>query len=416
MIGQTLGHYRIESQLGQGGMGVVYKARDTHLDRFVALKVLLPEKVADPERKRRFVQEAKTASALNYPNIVTIHDIAHEGGMDFIVMEYVPGKSLAELAAGQGLALKEAVQYAVQIAGSLAAAHEAGIVHRDLKPANVMVTEKGLVKVLDFGLAKLVERGGEAEATVTLDRLTREGTIVGTVAYMSPEQAEGRRVDARSDIFSFGAVLYEMLTGRKAFEKGTSLSTLRAIAAEEPAPCPAEVPSELQRVITRCLRKNPHERFQHTADLKLALEESSGPVTSLPSIAVLPFANLSADKENEYFSDGLAEEILNALTKLPGLRVTARTSAFAFRGKEQDIREIGGGMGVVYKAFDTRLDRLVAMKVLPPEKVADPERKRRFVREAKAAAALNHPHICTIHDVGEAGPRAPPRDRFRLQF
>jgi serine/threonine-protein kinase len=337
MTGQTISHYQILEKLGAGGMGVVYKARDTHLERFVALKVLPPERVADAERKRRFVQEAKAASALNHPNIITIHDIASEAGQDFILMEYVAGRTLSQLISGKGLPPKEAIKYALQIADALAAAHAKGIIHRDLKPGNVMVTgpegsgHPGLVKVLDFGLAKLTEPSGPGESTAT--------AVVGTVAYMSPEQAEGIKVDARSDIFSFGAVLYEMLAGRRAFS---------GLLREEPAPL-LDVPPELDHIVARCLRKNPNDRFQHAADLKQALEESARALdrpASLPSIAVLPFANLSADKENEYFSDGLAEDIIDALTKLPGLHVTARTSAFAFRGKEVDISEIGAKLKV----------------------------------------------------------------------
>src|SRR5207244_78231 len=216
MIGRTFQHYEIVETLGRGGMGVVYKARDTHLDRFVAIKVLPPEKVADADRKRRFVQEAKAASALNHPNIVHIYDIAEADGVQFIAMEYVAGKTLGELIGRKGLRLNEALKYAVQIADALAKAHSAGIIHRDLKPSNIMVTENGLVKVLDFGLAKLAETAtGEFGETATVRAPegpnTEEGAIVGTTAYMSPEQAEGKKVDARSDIFSFGSVLYEMI-------------------------------------------------------------------------------------------------------------------------------------------------------------------------------------------------------------
>jgi serine/threonine-protein kinase len=322
-------------------MGVVYKARDTHLDRFVAIKVLPPERVADPERKRRFVREAKAASALNHPNIITIYDIDQESGTDFMVMEYVAGQTLSRLIA-RGLAPKEAVKYAIQITDALAAAHAVGIVHRDLKPANVMVTETGLVKVLDFGLAKLTE-WSQSEATRTM---TADGIVAGTCAYMSPEQAEGQAVDARSDLFSFGAVLYEMLSGRRAFAGPSNLAMLTAVLHKEPAPLGGEAPAELERIILRCLRKNPEERYLSACEVKQALEEVALTPAPLPSIAVLPFANLSADKENEYFSDGLAEDIIDALTKLPGLRVIARTSAFAFRGKDVDVREIGAKLDV----------------------------------------------------------------------
>jgi len=307
-------------------MGVVYKARDTRLDRLVALKFLPPERVSDDERKRRFVREARAASALNHPNIITIHDIAEEGGADFIVMECISGRTLSQVIAGKPLPVKEALGYALQIADALMAAHRAGIIHRDLKPGNVMVTDDGRAKVLDFGLAKLTELA--TESTLTL--------VVGTAAYMAPEQAEGQAADARSDMYAFGAVLYEMLAGRRAFS---------GFGREEPAPL-SGVSQELQQIVTRCLKRDPAERFQTAGELKAALEKTGLEAHSTPSIAVLPFANLSADKENEYFSDGLAEEIINALTKLPGLRVPARTSSFAFRGKEMDVGEIGAKLRV----------------------------------------------------------------------
>ena len=284
LTGKSLGHYRILDCIGTGGMGKVYRAQDTHLDRSVAIKVLHSEAVADLERKRRFVQEAKSASALNHPGIVTIHDISQSEGVDFIAMEYITGKTLNQLIKRKGLPIGEVLKYAVQIADALAAAHAAGIVHRDLKPANVMVTEKGLVKVLDFGLAKLTEpaAGDKSGTPQTLEPLTEEGTIVGTVAYMSPEQAEDKKVDARSDIFSFGSVLYEMLTGRGAFQADSKITTLLAILHQEPEPI-EDVPPELDRVVRRCLRKDPERRFQHMGDVKVALEElemNSAPVSS----------------------------------------------------------------------------------------------------------------------------------------
>ncbi|SPF46000.1 Serine/threonine protein kinase [Candidatus Sulfopaludibacter sp. SbA4] len=279
MIGKVIAHFEITGELGQGGMGSVYKARDQHLDRTVALKVLLPEKVNDPDRRRRFVQEAKAASALNHPNIVHIYDINEADGVLFIAMEYVAGKTLGQIIPKKGMPLSDALRYAAQIAGALAAAHAAGIVHRDLKPANIMVTEQGAVKLLDFGLAKLLERGAsESDATETLAEVERtlEGTIVGTAAFMSPEQAEGKPLDGRSDIFSFGAVLYEMITGQRAFQGPTRLSTLSSVLRDEPKP-PGEIreemPDELGRIIARCLRKEPGRRFQHMSDLAVALEE-----------------------------------------------------------------------------------------------------------------------------------------------
>jgi Tol biopolymer transport system component len=278
VIGQTISHYRILEKLGEGGMGVVYKARDIRLDRFVAIKVLTPETVADPERKQRFVQEAKAASSLNHPNIITIYDIGQADGVDFISMEWVTGKTLDRLIPRRGMRLNEALKCAVQIADALARAHAAGIVHRDIKPGNIMVNEHGMVKVLDFGLAKLTEADSTDgdEATRTMRPTTEEGKIVGTVAYMSPEQAEGKKVDARSDIFSFGSVLYEMVTGEKAFHGDTKASTLAAILKDTPRPASSlanGLPREVERLISRCLRKEVHQRSQHMDDVKIALEE-----------------------------------------------------------------------------------------------------------------------------------------------
>jgi Tol biopolymer transport system component len=257
-------------------MGVVYKAQDTRLDRFVAIKVLPPDKVADVERKRRFVQEARSASALNHPNIVTIHDIDSENGADFIAMEYLDGRTLGRIIPAHGLPPREALRYAVQVSDALAAAHVKGIVHRDVKPGNVMVTKSGVAKVLDFGLAKLTEwRAGEEISTRTMAESTADGVVVGTVAYMSPEQTEGGPVDARSDIFSFGVMLYQMLTGRLPFHGGSPLLTIEAIRhGEAPAPGsfnPAVSP-ELERVVARCLEKDPARRFQNASELKIVLE------------------------------------------------------------------------------------------------------------------------------------------------
>ncbi len=282
MIGKTLLHYRIIEKIGEGGMGVVYKALDTHLDRAVAVKVLPPEKVADPERKRRFVQEAKAASALNHPNIITVYDIASADGLDFIVMEYVDGQTLDRLVGRRGMKLENALDCAVQIADGLARAHAAGIVHRDLKPSNILVTHDGRAKILDFGLAKLVEEpeAGQLGPTATIKEAekprTEEGFIMGTAAYMSPEQAEGRKVDPRSDIFSFGAVLYEMLTGQRAFSRESRISTLAAILREEPKPAGElndSLPQDIERVLVRCLRKDPSRRWQTMSDLKVALQD-----------------------------------------------------------------------------------------------------------------------------------------------
>src|SRR5262245_33985795 len=281
MIGQTLAHFDILEKLGEGGMGVVYKARDTHLDRLVAIKVLPPDKLADRERRLRFVQEAKTASALNHPGIVTIHDISQHGGVDFIVMEFVDGRTLDRVIPRRGLSPNETVDYGIQIADALAAAHAAGIVHRDLKPSNVIVDAHGRLKVLDFGLAKLVDPSGAAAwadgPTITHPAaMTAHGVIVGTVAYMSPEQAEGKAVDARTDIFSLGSVLHEMVTGQRAFQGDSPLSTATAVLREEPklvSQLREGVPRELERLISRCLRKDPERRWQAMSDIKIALRE-----------------------------------------------------------------------------------------------------------------------------------------------
>ncbi|MGA2591229.1 MAG: protein kinase [Bryobacteraceae bacterium] len=277
MIGTTISHYQIVEKLGEGGMGVVYKARDLRLDRFVCIKILHPEQLKDESRKQRFIQEAKAASSLNHPNIVTIHEIDQANGIDFMVMEFVAGKTLQQLTPGGGMPVADVLKYAIPIARALAAANAAGIVHRDVKPGNIMVGANGIVKVLDFGLAKLTAPEAPADdATHTIQAHTEEGAIVGTAAYMSPEQAQAKPVDARSDIFSFGAMLYEMLTGRRAFQGANTMSTLAAILEKEPAPLAerdARIPRELERVVMRCLRKDPERRFQTMADLRVELEE-----------------------------------------------------------------------------------------------------------------------------------------------
>jgi TolB-like protein len=320
--GIQLGPYVLLAQLGAGGMGEVWKARDTRLNRIVAVKRVKSRYTP------RFEQEARAIAALNHPNICQIHDI----GPDYLVLEYIEGAPLAG-----PLPIAQAVRLAKQIVAALDAAHHKGVVHRDLKPANIMVTLEGAVKLLDFGLAKRVAGTDET--------LTLEGTVMGTAAYMAPEQARGKPLDARSDIFSFGAVLYELVSGRRAFSGENAVSTMAAILHKEPPPIDA--PPALQHVIKKCLMKSPGERFQSVAEIVAALENSTVEAAeSRPSIAVLPFANMSGDKDNEYFSDGLAEEIINALAQNAGLKVIARTSAFAFRGKEQDIRKIAEALDV----------------------------------------------------------------------
>ena len=302
MDGDALGHFSLLEKIGEGGMGQVYKARDKRLERFVAIKLLAEVRRTDADRRIRFVQEAKAASALSHPNIVTIHEIGEQDGRIFIVMELVDGKPLKELIPRKGLRLTEALRIAAQVADALTAAHAAGIVHRDLKPANIMVDSHGRVKVLDFGLAKLTAPAAglavgadEATRTLTVEQsITEEGVIVGSVPYMSPEQAEGKPVDARSDIFSFGAVLYEMITGQRAFRGESRVSTLAAIVEKDPPP-PSEIssttPPELDRLIARCLRKDVNRRSQHMADVKLALEELHDESGSRPLVSPSRFGS-----------------------------------------------------------------------------------------------------------------------------
>jgi len=276
LVGKHIGPYQVTELIGKGGMGMVFKARDTQLNRSVAIKALPSDRLTDPERKRRFLQEAKATSALNHPNIVTVHGITQEHGIDFIVMEYVSGKTLDQLIPNKGLSLKQAVKYGLAIADAVSAAHLAGIIHRDIKPSNIMITEQGRVKVLDFGLAKLAEPGQPAEKGLTEALTTKAGMVFGTAGYMSPEQAEGKPADARSDIFSFGALLYQLVTGQRAFPGDNVITILAAVIHQEPAPVGSlapRAPRELEWVITRCMKKDPDQRIQHMVDVKIALEE-----------------------------------------------------------------------------------------------------------------------------------------------
>jgi hypothetical protein len=283
MVGKILQQYQFLEQLGAGGMGEIYKARDTRLNRFVAIKVLTSASAGDPERRRRFILEAQAASALNHPNIITIHDIITADNADHLVMEYVQGQTLGDLIPKGGLRVPQVLKCAVQLTDALAAAHAAGIIHRDLKPGNVMVTDSGLVKILDFGLAKLADpspmsrlNSADPDATQAMGDapLTVEGSIIGTVSYMSPEQAQGKKVDPRSDIFSLGVMLYEMVTGVRAFGGESALGTLSSILRDEAKPIQEiapDVPPPLDQAITRCLRKNPDDRFQSMKELQSAL-------------------------------------------------------------------------------------------------------------------------------------------------
>ena len=288
MIGRALKHYTIEEQLGQGGMGVVYRARDTRLGRLVALKLLPPEFSTDTERKTRFLQEARAAASVNHPALAQVYDVDEGEDGVFIAMELVPGKTVEALIHGRELDLAGALEIALQVAGGLQKAHDAGIVHRDIKPSNVMVTPDGHAKILDFGLAKLMDSPSGMQAVSQLDTLarTRVGMVLGTMGYMSPEQARGLPVDRRSDIFSFGVLLFEMATGQRPFSGATPLDTLHAIAFEETRPLTelrANVPPHLQRVVSGCLRKRPEDRYPECrdaiADLKIAKHEAESGIT-----------------------------------------------------------------------------------------------------------------------------------------
>jgi serine/threonine-protein kinase len=491
MIGETFSHYKVVSKLGEGGMGEVYLAEDTELERNVALKVLPPSMADDPERLERFQREAKAVAALNHPNIVTIYNIEEDGGRRFLIMEHIDGDSLDRIVPPGGLPLTRVFDIAVPMANALAAAHERGIVHRDLKPANVMVTRDGRVKVLDFGLAKLAVEAimpSEDQATQAAEPtagLTGEGTVMGTAPYMSPEQLQAHAVDHRTDIFSLGIVMYEMVTGRRPFQGDSGIALASSVLKDNPVPITEmrdELPRHLGRVIHRCLEKEPRERYQSALDvhnelkgLRKEVESGSatvvsgtvpaaqapgsgpvsdvaagssgsgsgsevaaqpsaaapltagpgavpGPTTAEPvdptsgpasgpasavasgavpaasgsrksllgilgavvvlallvgwwlgrsksepetaptrvestqaptpapaatnSVAVLPFKNMSADEENEYFAEGLTEELHNVLVKIPELKVAGRTSANAFKDTEEDLRSVGQQLGV----------------------------------------------------------------------
>src|SRR6266850_3938567 len=374
-VNTTLSHYRIVSKIGEGGMGEVYLADDTRLRRKVALKVL-PEKIAaDTDRLLRFEREAFAASGLNHPNILTIFEFGAAGKTHFLASEFVEGESLRERMSHSGITVTETLEIAIQIASALQAAHEAGIIHRDIKPDNVMIRADGYVKVLDFGLAKLSEPGAVAtgsisdpEAQTRMQLQTQAGMIMGTVAYMSPEQARGQEVDGRTDVWSLGCVLYEMLTRQQPFRGETTADALANIIHREPVPLLTlreDANAELERIINLTLAKDMDGRYQSAKDVLADLKqlqkrlefeaelkrsssssiktESQTQVIRAPttpetatrnSIAVLPFSNLSADSDNEYFCDGLAEELLNALAKIDHLKVAARTSAFSFKGKK----------------------------------------------------------------------------------
>ena len=360
LIGRTLGHYRIVDKIGEGGMGEVYRAHDERLDRDVAVKVLPASVAQDPERIARFEREAKAVAKLDHPNILAIHNFGTDEDVTYSVTELLEGETLRERLEVGAPGWRKAAETGAAIADGLAAAHSAGIIHRDLKPDNIFITSDGRVKILDFGLARDVEAAAPDEThSPTVSRYTDPGAVMGTAGYMSPEQVRGEPADQRSDIFALGSVLYEMATGRRAFARDTAAETMTAILKEEPSDprsLAGELPPSLANIIRRCLEKLPEARFQTGQDLAFALRATfhtdSDPIAhAIPeekSIVVLPFDNLSPDPDQEYFSEGLTEEVISDLAKVRALRVISRTSAMQLKGTQKDLRTIGRELNVGY--------------------------------------------------------------------
>ncbi|HVS66688.1 MAG TPA: protein kinase [Thermoanaerobaculia bacterium] len=359
MDARHIAHYRIVRPLGSGGMGNVLLAHDVRLDRRVALKLLPPELARDEERLARLRREARAIAALDHPNVVRIHAIEEAEGATFLVMERVVGRTLAAIMAEKRLDLEQINDLGAQLADGLAAAHRAGVVHRDLKPANVMVSDDGVLKVLDFGLAIWLDGRPEQIPAGTVDpaaptetaALTAAGSVMGTAPYMAPEQVRGQPATAATDVFALGAVLYEMITGSRPFAGNSRAELYSAILRDSPAPVRElrpEAPAALAELIERCLAKDVEERPRSMADVRDRLRALADEAEAAPerSVAVLPFVDMSAARDQEYFCEGIAEQLLYALSRIEGLRVAARTSTFCFKGKSVDVREIGRYLGV----------------------------------------------------------------------
>jgi len=372
MSEQTISHYRILKKLGAGGMGEVYLAEDVNLQRRVAIKFLPARDAADAGANKRLLREARAVATLDHPHICAVYEVGESDGRAFIAMQFVEGETLAERIKREKLSVNETLDVAAQIADALTEAHRARVIHRDIKPSNIMLNARGQVKVLDFGLAKFVEKPTPDSAAQTASLLSVPGALMGTMPYMSPEQTRGEMLDERTDIFSFGVVLYEMLSGSQPFMHESVAEIISAILTHDPAPLAAfspHSPPELQGIVEKCLAKDKARRYQtmrEAADDLRALQRresiAHAHISSAPtlraapnshrelqaqnSIAVLPFVNMSADAENEYFCDGLAEELLNSLAKLENLKVSARASAFSFKGKNVEVTEIGNTLKV----------------------------------------------------------------------
>ncbi len=365
MVGERLGHYSLLEKVGEGGMGVVYRARDEHLGRDVAIKVLPAGTLGDEAARKRFRKEALALSKLNHPNIETVHDFDTQEGVDFLVMEYIAGQTLSDKLVGGGLAEKEIARVGMQVSEALAAAHERGVVHRDIKPGNIRLTREERVKVLDFGLAKLLQPFSLTAAT---ESVSETGVVAGTLPYMAPEQLRGEAVDARADIYSLGVVLYELATRRRPFQETLSTALTDAIL-HKPAPPPGRLRSglsaELEHIILKCLEKDPENRYQSAKELCVDLRRLSAPTSSggaprqpvsrrarrvarqrISSLAVLPLANLSRDPEQEYFADGMTEALITDLAKISALKVISRTTVMRYRGSEKPLPEIARELSV----------------------------------------------------------------------